>query len=272
MPKLTEIPVFFQDYPKTWAYRLTPEVVRDALYSRPNRPRERQRYWKQVEELKFNLDSYDSFATNGNVDDLVESQESLNRFIINTQERIATEDTESRKAHTIKFDQMYLENPAEGSNEFQLRYTTGTIEQVLRDKSGDDQYFVLHPEKHTVQSITISFVLDGGFKVTGVKRRDNAPYPYRQDYHKKEIYIKNLTPEDKSQEPGYLATRCPIRFDSLDQAVGLAQESTLPISSTNLDRKEGSVYLVNRALLLKLDKCRHYREICWNREISLNHL
>ena len=266
MSKITEIPTFFKKYPNSWAYRLIPKAIRKELYSRPDRPNKRQRYWKQIEELKSNLDSYTSYLIKDQVDDLGEFKDksAIEKFatvaqkgdiagakllvgpMINKQEIIASEDTEFRIVNTIQFNQVYLKNPEKGRNEFQLQYTTGTIEHVLRDKSTDKPYFVLNPEEHKVQGITISFVLDGGFKVTGVSRRDNAPYPYREDYQKA-VYYKDLTSEDKLQEMGSHSTsRYPIRFDSLEQAANLAQESTIPIANTNLDRKEGSVYLVNR--------------------------
>lgn len=267
MSKITEIPAFFQKYPKTQAYRLTPKAIRKELYSRPDRPNERQRYWKQVEELKSNLDSYASFLIKDKVDDLEEFKDksAIEKFavvvqkddiagakvlawlLINKQETISSEDTEFRKANTIQFNQVYLKNPEDGKGEFKIQFTSSTIEHVLRDKSSDKPHFILNPEEHTVQSITISFVLDGGFKVTGVNRRDNAPYPRREDYHNS-IYVGDLTPADKSLDSRHTFSCYPIWFDSLEQAVGLAQESTLPISNTNLDRKEGSVYLVNRAL------------------------
>ena len=248
MPNITEIPAFFKKHPKTWAYRLTPKAIRNELYSRPDRPKERQKYWKQIEELKSNLDSYALLVINGNLDNLVKSKDSPNWSIVNRQEIIDSEDTEFRKANTIKFDRVDLKKPKEGINEFQLQYTTGTIEHVLREKSTDKPFFILKPEFHKVQGIAISFNLEKDFKVTEIRRRDGLLFPYGMEYGLNPVYYKDIEPKFKSEPNPKWTSHSPIWFDSFEQTIDLAQESTLPISNTNLDRKEGSVYLINRAL------------------------
>ena len=268
MSNITEIPGFFKKHPKTWAYRLTPKAIRKELYSRPDRPKERQRYWKRIEELKANLDKYASSYIKTDLKNNLEGESDFEKLIfltknvtkertkksgltwpvLNRQEIIDSEDTEFRRADTIKFEHVVITNPDEEKNDFQLQFSSGTIEHVFRDRNTDEPHYVLDPEENVVQSISITFVLDGGFKVTGVSRRDGIPFPYNDPdnniYYGNFAHYRDLKPQSKDS----FHSGIPIQFDTLEQAINLAQESTLPISNSNLDRKEGAVYLVNRAL------------------------